>query len=75
MTVLFKDAIKPNLIQTTENTPCIMHAGPLHIATGNNSILADMIALRLSDYVVTESGFGADCGTEKLLDIKCRHSG
>ncbi|MFC1623768.1 formate--tetrahydrofolate ligase [Candidatus Omnitrophota bacterium] len=76
MTVLLKDAIKPNLIQTTENTPCIMHAGPFaNIAHGNNSVLADMIALRLADYVVTESGFGADCGAEKFLDIKCRSKG
>jgi len=76
MTVLLKDAIKPNLIQTIENTPCIMHAGPFaNIAHGNNSILADLIALRLADYVVTESGFGADCGAEKLLDIKCRGTG
>ena len=76
MTVLLKDAIKPNLIQTTENTPCIMHAGPFaNIAHGNNSILADMIALKLADFVVTESGFGADCGAEKLLDIKCRNTG
>jgi len=73
MTVLLKDALKPNLIQTTENTPCIMHAGPFaNIAHGNNSVLADMIALRLADYVVTESGFGAGCGAEKFLDIKCR---
>jgi formate--tetrahydrofolate ligase len=73
MTVLLKDALKPNLIQTTENTACIMHAGPFaNIAHGNNSVLADMIALRLTDYVVTESGFGADCGMEKFLDIKCR---
>ncbi|PIP67729.1 MAG: formate--tetrahydrofolate ligase [Candidatus Omnitrophica bacterium CG22_combo_CG10-13_8_21_14_all_43_16] len=76
MTVLLKDAIKPNLVQTTENTPCIMHAGPFaNIAHGNNSILADMIALKLADYVVTESGFGADCGAEKFMDIKCRVSG
>ncbi|MFC1666610.1 formate--tetrahydrofolate ligase [Candidatus Omnitrophota bacterium] len=76
MTVLLKDAIKPNLIQTTENTPCIMHAGPFaNIAHGNNSVLADLIALRLADYVVTESGFGADCGAEKFLDIKCRAKG
>ena len=76
MTVLLKDAIKPNLIQTTENTPCIMHAGPFaNIAHGNNSILADIIALKLSDYVVTESGFGADCGAEKFMDIKCRIQG
>jgi len=73
MTVLLKDAIKPNLVQTTENTPCIMHAGPFaNIAHGNNSVLADMVALKLGDYVVTESGFGADCGAEKFLDIKCR---
>ncbi|NQT75503.1 MAG: formate--tetrahydrofolate ligase [Candidatus Omnitrophica bacterium] len=76
MTVLLKDALKPNLIQTTENTPCIMHAGPFaNIAHGNNSVLADMIALRLADYVVTESGFGADCGAEKFMDIKCRSKG
>ncbi|MBU1913422.1 MAG: formate--tetrahydrofolate ligase [Candidatus Omnitrophica bacterium] len=76
MTVLLKDAIKPNLVQTTENTPCIMHAGPFaNIAHGNNSILADMIALKLADYVVTESGFGADCGAEKFMDIKCRVEG
>lgn len=75
MTVLLKDAVKPNLVQTTENTPCIMHAGPFaNIAHGNNSILADLIALKLADYVVTESGFGADCGAEKLLDIKCRNT-
>ncbi|MFH1854350.1 MAG: formate--tetrahydrofolate ligase [Candidatus Omnitrophota bacterium] len=74
MAVLLKDAIKPNLVQTTENTACIMHAGPFaNIAHGNNSILADLIALKLADYVVTESGFGADCGAEKLLNIKCRH--
>ena len=76
MTVLLRDAIKPNLVQTTENTPCIMHAGPFaNIAHGNNSILADIIALKLSDYVVTESGFGADCGAEKFMDIKCRMPG
>ena len=76
MAVLLKDAIKPNLVQTTENTPCIMHAGPFaNIAHGNNSILADIIALKLSDYVVTESGFGADCGAEKFMDIKCRIPG
>jgi formate--tetrahydrofolate ligase len=76
MAVLLKDAIKPNLIQTIENTPCFVHAGPFaNIAHGNNSILADQIALRLSDYVVTEAGFGADCGAEKFFDIKCRISG
>lgn len=76
MTVLLKDAIKPNLVQTLEHTACIMHAGPFaNIAHGNNSILADMIALKLADYVVTESGFGADCGAEKFMDIKCRVAG
>jgi len=76
MAVLLKDAIKPNLIQTIENTPCFVHAGPFaNIAHGNSSILQDEIALRLSDYVVTEAGFGADCGAEKFFDIKCRQSG
>lgn len=76
MAALLKDAIKPNLIQTSENTPCFVHAGPFaNIAHGNSSILADRIALALSDYVVTESGFGADCGAEKFFDIKCRISG
>jgi formyltetrahydrofolate synthetase len=76
MTVVLKDAIKPNLVQTVENVPCIIHAGPFaNIAIGNNSVLADKIALKLADYVVTESGFAADCGAEKLLNIKCRSSG
>jgi len=76
MSVLLKDAIKPNLIQTIENTPCFVHAGPFaNIAHGNSSILADRIALAFSDYVVTEAGFGADCGAEKFFDIKCRASG
>ena len=76
MTALLKDAIKPNLIQTIENTPCFVHAGPFaNIAHGNSSILADKVALALSDYVVTEAGFGADCGAEKFFDIKCRISG
>lgn len=76
MTVLMKEAIKPNLLQTLENTPCFVHAGPFaNIAHGNSSVVADQIALRLSDYVVTESGFGADCGMEKFMDIKCRYSG
>ena len=75
MTVLLKNAVKPNLLQTIENTPCLVHAGPFaNIAHGNSSILADKIALKLSDYVVTESGFGADCGAEKFFDIKCRKS-
>jgi formate--tetrahydrofolate ligase len=76
MAVLMRDAIKPNLLQTLENTPCFVHAGPFaNIAHGNSSILADEIALRMSDYVVTESGFGADIGMEKFLNIKCRASG
>jgi formate--tetrahydrofolate ligase len=76
MTALLKDAIKPNLIQTLENTPCFVHAGPFaNIAHGNSSIIADRIALALSDFVVTEAGFGADCGAEKFFDIKCRLSG
>lgn len=76
MTVLLKDAIKPNLLQTTEHTPVFVHAGPFaNIAHGNNSILADLIATKLAEYVVTESGFGADCGMEKFMNIKCRYSG
>lgn len=76
MTVLMRDAIKPNLMQTLEGTPVFVHAGPFaNIAHGNSSILADRIALKLADYVVTESGFGADMGMEKFFDIKCRYSG
>jgi formyltetrahydrofolate synthetase len=76
MTVLMKDAIKPNLMQTLEGTPVFVHAGPFaNIAHGNSSIVADRIALKLADYVVTESGFGADIGMEKFFDIKCRYSG
>ncbi|MBM7855988.1 formate--tetrahydrofolate ligase [Desulfohalotomaculum tongense] len=76
MTVIMKEALKPNLIQTLEGQPCIMHAGPFaNIAHGNNSVLADRIALKCADYVVTESGFGADLGMEKFMDIKCRQSG
>lgn len=76
MAVLLKDAIKPNLLQTLDNTPCFVHTGPFaNIAHGNSSILADKIALKLSEYVVTESGFGADCGAEKFFNIKCRESG
>ncbi|MCL4370779.1 MAG: formate--tetrahydrofolate ligase [Chloroflexi bacterium] len=76
MAVLLKDAIKPNLLQTLEHTPVFVHAGPFaNIAHGNSSILADQIALKLADYVVTESGFGADMGAEKFMDIKCRYSG
>ncbi|MDD5156360.1 MAG: formate--tetrahydrofolate ligase [Candidatus Omnitrophica bacterium] len=76
MSVLLKDAIKPNLIQTIENTPCFVHTGPFaNIAHGNSSIIQDRLALALSDYVITEAGFGADCGAEKFFDIKCRLSG
>jgi len=76
MTVLMKDAIKPNLMQTLEDTPVFVHAGPFaNIAHGNSSIIADQIALKLADYVVTESGFGADIGMEKFFNIKCRYSG
>jgi len=76
MTVLLKDAVKPTLMQTLEHNPVFVHAGPFaNIAHGNNSIIADRIALKLADYVVTESGFGADCGMEKFMDIKCRVSG
>ena len=76
MTVLMKDALMPNLLQTLEGTPAFVHAGPFaNIAHGNSSIVADQIALKLADYVVTESGFGADCGMEKFMDIKCRASG
>ena len=76
MTVLMKDAIKPTLMQTLEGTPVFVHAGPFaNIAHGNSSIIADKIALKLADYVVTESGFGADIGMEKFFDVKCRYSG
>jgi formyltetrahydrofolate synthetase len=76
LTVLMKDAIKPTLMQTLEGTPVFVHAGPFaNIAHGNSSIIADRIALKLADYVVTESGFGADIGMEKFFDIKCRYSG
>ncbi len=76
LTVLMKDAIKPNMMQTLEGTAAFVHAGPFaNIAHGNSSILADKIALKLADYVVTESGFGADIGMEKFFDIKCRYSG
>ncbi len=76
VTVLLKDAIMPNLMQTLEGQPAFVHAGPFaNIAHGNSSIIADQIALKLSDYVVTESGFGADIGMEKFFDIKCRYSG
>ncbi len=76
MTVLLKDAIKPNLVQTLENTPAIMHGGPFaNIAHGCNSIRATKTALKLVDYCITEAGFGSDLGAEKFLDIKCRFAG
>ena len=76
MTVLLKDAINPNLVQTLEHTPAIIHGGPFaNIAHGCNSIRATNLALKLGDYVVTEAGFGSDLGAEKFLDIKCRKSG
>ncbi len=76
MAVLMKEALKPNLVQSTENTPIFDHAGPFaNVAHGNNSVVADMVALKLADYVVTEAGFGADCGFEKMVDVKCRQSG
>src|SRR5690606_21931071 len=76
MTVLMKEAIKPNLVQTIEHTPTLVHGGPFaNIAHGCNSALATRTALKLADYVVTEAGFGADLGAEKFIDIKCRKTG
>ncbi|MFQ5987497.1 MAG: formate--tetrahydrofolate ligase [Dehalococcoidia bacterium] len=76
MTVLLKDAIKPNLVQSTEGHPMICHAFPFaNVAHGNNSVLADLVAVKLADYVVTENGFGVDCGFVKMIDVKCRQSG
>jgi formate--tetrahydrofolate ligase len=76
MTVLLKDAIKPNLVQTLEGQPCLMHCGPFaNIAHGNNSLIADLIGMKIGDYVVTESGFGSDMGMEKFFDIVCRFGG
>ena len=76
MTVLLKDALAPNLVQTLENTPAFIHGGPFaNIAHGCNSVIATKTALKLADYVVTEAGFGADLGAEKFVDIKCRKSG
>jgi formate--tetrahydrofolate ligase len=76
MTVLLKDALKPNLIQTLEGQPCLMHAGPFaNIAHGNSSLVADLIGLKLGEYVITESGFGSDMGMEKFFDIVCRKGG
>jgi formate--tetrahydrofolate ligase len=76
MAALLKDAIKPNLVQTLENNPALIHGGPFaNIAHGCNSLIATKAALKLADYVVTEAGFGADLGAEKFIDIKCRKSG
>lgn len=73
MAVILKDALKPNLMQTTENTPALIHAGPFgNIATGNSSIIADKLGVRTADYVLTEAGFGADMGAERFFNIKCR---
>src|ERR687893_445046 len=76
MAVIMKEAIKPNLMQTLENTPALVHAGPFgNIATGNSSIVADLIGIRGGDYLITEAGFGADMGAERFFNIKCRYSG
>lgn len=76
MAALLKDAIKPNLIQTLEHTPALVHGGPFaNIAHGCNSVKATKTALKMADYVITEAGFGADLGAEKFFDIKCRKSG
>lgn len=76
MAVLMRDAIRPNLMQTLENTPALVHAGPFaNVAHGNSSILADLIGIKCADYLFTESGFGADIGAEKFFNIKCRYSG
>ncbi len=76
MTALLKDALKPNLVQTLENTPALMHGGPFaNIAHGCNSVRATRLALKLADYTITEAGFGSDLGAEKFFDIKCRYAG
>src|SRR5947199_4250296 len=76
MTVVLRDAIKPNLLQTLENTPVLVHAGPFgNIATGNSSVIADLIGIRFGDFLLTEAGFGADMGAERFFNIKCRASG
>jgi formate--tetrahydrofolate ligase len=76
MTVLMKEALRPNLLQTLENTPALVHAGPFaNIAHGNSSILADLIGIKCGEYLITESGFGADIGAEKFFNVKCRYSG
>ena len=76
MAVLLLDAIKPNLVQTLENTPALIHAGPFgNIATGNSSVVADLLGIRAADYLITEAGLGADMGAERFFDVKCRASG
>lgn len=76
MAVILRDAIKPNLLQTLENTPVLVHTGPFgNIATGNSSVVADLIGIRTGDYLITEAGFGADMGAERFFNIKCRTSG
>jgi formate--tetrahydrofolate ligase len=76
MAVILKDAIWPNLLQTTENTPVLIHAGPFgNIATGNSSVIADQVAIRAGDFVITEAGFGSDMGAERFFNVKCRTSG
>ena len=76
MTVLMRDAIQQTIMQTLENTPALVHAGPFaNVAHGNSSILADLIGIKTADYLMTESGFGADIGAEKFFNIKCRYSG
>src|ERR1700736_464714 len=76
MTVIMREAIKPNLLQTLENTPVLVHAGPFgNIAHGNSSVIADLIGIRAGDFLVTEAGFGADMGAERFFNIKCRASG
>jgi formate--tetrahydrofolate ligase len=76
MAALLKEAVKPNLVQTLEGTPALIHGGPFaNIAHGCNSVIATKLAMKLADYVVTEAGFGADLGAEKFINIKCRKSG
>jgi len=76
MTVIMRDAIKPNLLQTLENTPVLVHTGPFgNIATGNSSVVADLIGIHAGDFLITEAGFGADMGAERFFNIKCRASG
>ena len=76
MTILLRDALKPNLVQTLEQNPAIVHGGPFaNIAQGTNTVLATRLGLSLGDYVVTEAGFGADLGAEKFLNIKCGYAG